>query len=48
MNESSNIPEGMAPDELTLTKAIELLAAPSGERELGTDPSTNLPIIAVS
>ncbi|NDF87270.1 MAG: DNA topoisomerase I, partial [Gammaproteobacteria bacterium] len=44
----ANIPEGMAPDELTLTKAIELLAAPSGERELGTDPSTNLPIIAKS
>ncbi|MEY3736539.1 MAG: hypothetical protein RLZZ251_255 [Actinomycetota bacterium] len=44
----ANIPEGMAPDELTLTKAIELLAAPSGERELGTDPSTHLPIIAKS
>ena len=44
----ANIPEGMAPDELTLEKAIELLAAPSGERELGTDPSTNLPIIAKS
>jgi DNA topoisomerase-1 len=44
----ANIPEGMAPDELTLQKAIELLAAPSGERELGTDPTTNLPIIAKS
>ena len=44
----ANIPEGMAPDELTLEKAIELLAAPSGERELGTDPETNLPIIAKS
>jgi DNA topoisomerase-1 len=44
----ANIPEGMAPDELTLTKAIELLAAPSGERELGTDPTTHLPIIAKS
>ena len=44
----ANIPEGMAPDELTLTKAIELLAAPSGERELGIDPTTNLPIIAKS
>jgi DNA topoisomerase-1 len=38
----------MAPDELTLPKAIELLAAPSGERELGTDPTTSLPIIAKS
>jgi DNA topoisomerase I len=34
----ANIPEELAPDELTLAKAIELLAAPSGERELGTDP----------
>jgi DNA topoisomerase I len=44
----ANVPEGLAPDELTLAKAIELLAAPSGERELGIDPATNLPIIAKS
>ena len=44
----ANIPEALAPDELTLAKAIELLAAPSGERELGLDPITNLPIIAKS
>jgi DNA topoisomerase-1 len=44
----ANIPENLAPDELTLEKAIELLAAPSGERELGIDPVTNLPIIAKS
>jgi DNA topoisomerase I len=44
----ANIPEELAPDELTLAKAIELLAAPSGERELGIDPVTNLPIIAKS
>jgi DNA topoisomerase-1 len=44
----ANIPENLAPDELTLAKAIELLAAPSGERELGVDPVTNLPIIAKS
>ncbi|CAB4575200.1 MAG: type I DNA topoisomerase [Actinobacteria bacterium] len=44
----ANIPEELAPDELTLAKAIELLAAPSGERELGIDPATNLPIIAKS
>jgi DNA topoisomerase-1 len=44
----ANIPENLAPDELTLAKAIELLAAPSGERELGIDPATNLPIIAKS
>jgi DNA topoisomerase-1 len=44
----ANIPEGLAPDELTLQKAIELLAAPSGERELGVDPSTGLQVIAKS
>ena len=44
----ANIPEGLAPDELTLAKAIELLAAPSGERELGTDPKTGLEVVAKS
>ncbi len=44
----ANIPEGLAPDELTLAKAIELLAAPSGERELGVDPKTGLQVIAKS
>ena len=44
----ANIPETMAPDELTLAIAIELLAQPSGERELGTDPETQLPVIAKS
>jgi DNA topoisomerase-1 len=44
----ANIPEELAPDELTLEKAIELLAAPSGERDLGKDPSTGLALIAKS
>jgi DNA topoisomerase I len=44
----ANIPEEMAPDELTLPKAIELLAKPSGERKLGTDPVTGLEVIAKS
>ncbi|CAN2230894.1 TopA Topoisomerase IA [actinobacterium SCGC AAA044-D11] len=44
----ANIPETMAPDELTLQVAIELLAQPSGERELGIHPETNLPLIAKS
>jgi DNA topoisomerase-1 len=44
----ANIPENMAPDELTLSKAIELLAAPSGERDLGTDPATGLEVVAKS
>jgi DNA topoisomerase-1 len=44
----ANVPESMAPDELTLEKAIELLAQPSGERDLGVDPATGLEVIAKS
>jgi len=44
----ANIPETMAPDELTLQIAMELLAQPSGERELGINPENNLPLIAKS
>ena len=44
----AKIPETMAPDELTLQVAIDLLAQPSGERELGFHPETNLPLLAKS
>jgi len=44
----ANIPETMAPDELTLQVAIDLLAQPSGERELGVHPETNLLLLAKS
>jgi DNA topoisomerase-1 len=44
----ANIPESLAPDELTLELAIELLAAPSGERDLGIDPITGFELIAKS
>jgi DNA topoisomerase-1 len=44
----ANIPEGTAPDEMNLAYAQELLAKPSGERELGIDPETGFPIIAKS
>jgi DNA topoisomerase-1 len=44
----ANIPENIAPDELTLALAIDLLSKPSGERELGIDPNTNLPLLAKS
>jgi DNA topoisomerase-1 len=44
----ANIPETMAPDELTPQVAIDLLAQPSGERELGIHPETNLPLLAKS
>ncbi|GAA0336002.1 type I DNA topoisomerase [Actinoallomurus spadix] len=40
-----NIPEDIAPDELTKDKAEELFAQPSGERELGVDPDSGHPIV---
>lgn len=42
----TNLPEDLAPDELTVEKAEEILSRPSGERLLGTDPNTDLPVIA--
>jgi DNA topoisomerase-1 len=44
--ETAAVPEGIAPDELTIEKALELLATPSGDRVLGEDPATGLPVIA--
>jgi DNA topoisomerase I len=41
-----NVPEGMAPDALTPEKAEELLAQPSGDHPLGTDPATGRQIVA--
>ncbi|MFL6070516.1 MAG: type I DNA topoisomerase [Actinomycetes bacterium] len=46
--ERANVPHDMTPDELTLAKAIELLDAPSGDRELGAHPDTGRDIIAKS
>ncbi|TML54743.1 MAG: type I DNA topoisomerase [Actinobacteria bacterium] len=36
----ANVPDDLVPDELTVEKAEELLAQPSGDRALGTDPET--------
>ena len=46
--ERANIPVDLAPDELTAVKAEELLAMPSGDRDLGTDPVTGHAIVAKS
>ena len=46
--ERVNIPDDIAPDELTGEKAEELFAQPSGDRELGTDPETGHTIVAKS
>ena len=42
--DTAPIPDQLAPDELTVEKALELLSAPSGDRELGPDPDTGLPV----
>jgi DNA topoisomerase-1 len=46
--DTASIPQALAPDELTVEKALELLAAPKGGRELGTEPITGLPMYAKS
>ena len=40
----ASIPDDLPPDELTVEKAVELLAAPSGDRLLGEDPPTGQPV----
>ena len=40
------MPEGTAPDELTPEYAEELLAQPTGDKILGTDPATGRTIVA--
>ena len=43
----ANVPEELAPDELTIERAEELLATPSGEeRPLGVDPATGREVVA--
>ncbi|WP_445402200.1 type I DNA topoisomerase [Streptomyces sp. LE64] len=42
----ADVPEDLAPDELTVAHAEELLAKPSGDFELGTDPVSGHPIVA--
>jgi len=44
--ERVSVPEDLPPDELTLEKAEELFAAPSGDRELGDDPESGKTVIA--
>jgi DNA topoisomerase-1 len=38
------VPDDIAPDELTVDKAIELLSAPRADRELGDDPDSGLTV----
>ena len=41
---TANIPEGTAPDELTIEKALELLEMSSNEEPMGYDPESGLPV----
>lgn len=43
-NDTASIPEGLPPDELTLEKALELLAAPKGDVPIGEHPESGLPV----
>jgi DNA topoisomerase-1 len=40
------VPEDMAPDELTVARATELLGAGSSDRVIGNDPTSSLPVLA--
>ncbi|WP_328223774.1 type I DNA topoisomerase [Streptomyces sp. NBC_00310] len=45
-HQRADVPEDLAPDELSIELAEELLAKPSGDFELGADPATGHQIIA--
>jgi DNA topoisomerase-1 len=47
-DETASVPEGLAPDEVTISKALELLAAPKGDEPIGTDPASGLPVYSKS
>jgi DNA topoisomerase I len=44
--DSCSVPESIAPDELTIAKATEMLAAPRGDRVVGVDPVSGLTVYA--
>jgi DNA topoisomerase I len=44
--DTASVPDDLAPDELTVEKVLELLAAPKGERVVGVDPTTSFNIYA--
>ncbi|HUG85128.1 MAG TPA: type I DNA topoisomerase [Euzebya sp.] len=44
--DTASLPDDIAPDELTIQRAEELLEAPNDDRLLGTDPETGQPVVA--
>ncbi|HEY8524205.1 MAG TPA: type I DNA topoisomerase [Acidimicrobiales bacterium] len=43
-DETASVPAELAPDELTVERALELLSAPKGDQPIGTDPESGLPV----
>ena len=41
----ANLPADVEPDQLTVERAAEIIAAPSTDRELGVHPDTGLPVV---
>ena len=44
--QKASLPDELAPDELTVERAVELASAPSGDRVLGIDPVTGHDVVA--
>ena len=42
----ANVPPEIAPDELTVERALELMQTPNQDRVLGADPDSGVPVIA--
>ncbi|MGH9191828.1 MAG: topoisomerase C-terminal repeat-containing protein, partial [Acidimicrobiales bacterium] len=47
-DDTVSLPADIAPDELSIARALELLAAPKGDEPLGTDPDSGLPVYVKS
>ena len=46
--DTASVPTDLAPDELTVTRALEILASPKGDEPIGTDPESGLPVYVKS
>ena len=46
VDDTASLPDGIALDELTIDRAIELLNAPKGDDPIGHDPDAGLPVYA--
>jgi DNA topoisomerase-1 len=43
-DDTVSLPADIAPDELSIARALDLLAAPKGDEPLGADPDSGLPV----